>query len=124
MRERLNNIPILKERRKALRLNMTEEEIILWEHIKDSKLDGRKFRRQHSVGYYIADFYCPKEKLAIELDGFQHYSKEGLEKDIYRDKHLNDLGIKVLRFRNEEVKNFLLNVLNTIRCEFNNQPSN
>ena len=69
MSTKLNNLNFLKNTRDNLRKNMTEAELVLWEVLKDKKLSGRKFRRQHSIGYYIADFYCTSEKLIIELDG-------------------------------------------------------
>jgi len=72
----LNNINYLKDTRKYLRNNLTEAESLLWEVLKGKKLAGRKFRRQHSIGYYIVDFYCPSEKLIIELDGQHHFTPE------------------------------------------------
>ena len=95
---KLNNLSILKDTRILLRRNMTEAELILWEVLRDKKLRGRKFRRQHSIGYCIADFYWPSENIVIELDGKYHFTEEGLENDIDRDNHLALLGIKVLRF--------------------------
>jgi very-short-patch-repair endonuclease len=115
---RLNNLSVLKERRKELRSSLTEAEKVLWKVLKSSKLAGRKFRRQHSIGYYIADFYCPSEKLVIELDGQQHYFEEGKLKDKERDEHLKLLGIKVLRFKNEEVISNLNDVLKRIEEEY------
>ncbi|NVO10328.1 MAG: endonuclease domain-containing protein [Bacteroidales bacterium] len=115
----LHNIKYLEETRKHLRRNMTEAELILWSMLKDKKLRGRKFRRQHSIGYYIADFYCPSEKLVIELDGQHHYTSEGIENDQDRDKHLGLMGIKVLRFENKQVKENLTGVLKTIKEHFN-----
>ena len=64
---------------------------------------GRKFRRQHSVTNYILDFYCPTERLSIELDGSQHYTDKGLRYDKERTSHLNQLSIKVIRFENKLV---------------------
>jgi very-short-patch-repair endonuclease len=81
-------------------------------------LCGRKFRRQHSIGYYIADFYCPSEKLIIELDGQHHYTPEGIAKDLDRDKNLGIMDIKVLRFENKEVLNNLTQVLKIIKANF------
>lgn len=78
---------------------MAEE--ILWEQIKHSKLSGRKFRRQHSVGKYILDFYCPAEHLAIELDGPIHDRPERIVYDRKRTEYLNGVGIRVVRFRNK-----------------------
>ena len=87
--------------------------------MKKSQLEGRKFRRQHSVGNYVIDFYCPSEKVAVELDGAGHFTEEGLEKDEVRDSYLKSLGIKVLRFENKEVFDFTENVLEKIKSEFN-----
>jgi very-short-patch-repair endonuclease len=115
---KLNNLPYLKDTRKQLRRNMTEAELILWDVLKEKKLCGRKFRRQHSIGYYIADFYCSSEKLIIELDGQHHYIPEGLAKDIERDSHLALMDKKVLRFENKEVLNNLTEVLKQIKAQF------
>jgi very-short-patch-repair endonuclease len=114
----LNNISLLKDIRIHLRKNLTKAELVLWEVLKDKKLCGRKFRRQHSIGYYIADFYCPSEKLIIELDGQHHFTPEGIEKDLERDNHLELMNIKVLRFENKEVLNDLTNVLKKIKENF------
>ena len=118
MPTKLNNLPYLKDTRVKLRKNMTEAELVLWEVLKDKKLCNRKFRRQHSIGHYIADFYCTSEKLIIELDGQHHYSTEGIDKDIERDKHLEMMNIKVLRFENKEVFNNLTAVLKIIKAHF------
>ena len=104
--------------RQYLRRNMTEPEIVLWAVLKGKKLCGKKFRRQHSIGYYIVDFYCPSERLVIELDGSQHYTQNGLEKDKDRDLHLSEMGIKVVRFKNADVLNNLTSVLKTIKENF------
>ena len=98
---------------------MTEAEGCLWEALKNKKLEGLKFRRQHSIGYYIADFYCPSEKLIIELDGQHHYTIEGREKDLERDTHLALLQLKVLRFENREVLENLGKVLEEIKSNLN-----
>jgi very-short-patch-repair endonuclease len=68
--------------RKQLRNVGTSAEAELWKHISSRKLAGRKFRRQHSVGNFILDFYCPSEKLAIELDEENHFWQDGIEKDL------------------------------------------
>ncbi len=75
-KEQINNRPELKVFRKALRNNSTAAEATLWKMIKGKKLKGRKFRRQFSVEKFILDFYCPSEKLAIELDGAGHFTPE------------------------------------------------
>jgi very-short-patch-repair endonuclease len=122
MPTRLNNLSYLKDTREYLRKNMTEAEVVLWQVLKDKKLGGRKFRRQHSIGNYIADFYCPSEKLIIELDGEYHYSQEGITNDLERDTHLEMMKIKVLRFENKEVLQNLTNVLKEIKVQFNRIP--
>jgi very-short-patch-repair endonuclease len=100
-----------KEKRRNLRENMTEPERILWQELRCDKLDFR-FRRQFSIGHYITDFYCPRKKLAIELDGSVHNKQK--EYDAVRDKFMKDFEIKVLRFTNDEIKNNLKEVLNKI----------
>lgn len=90
----------------------------IWEILKDKKLSGRKFRRQHSIGNYIADFYCPSEKLIIELDGQYHYTPDGMSKDLDRDNHLAMMNINVIRFENMEVLNNLTSVVKTIKGYF------
>ena len=100
---RIYNKKYLKENRKNLRNNSTYAEVFLWNELKHSKLKDRKFRRQHSVGNYIVDFYCPSEKLAVELDGEIHFQEDQIKYDKQRDEYLNSLGIKVIRFENQEV---------------------
>lgn len=99
----LNNRPILKERRKELRNNATPAEQELWRVLKQSNLGGHKFRRQHSVGSYILDFYCPAKRLAIELDGDSHFTDDAIVYDRERTAYLNGVGIRVLRFLNSDV---------------------
>ena len=78
----LYNRPVLKNRRKELRNGATPAEIKLWSMLKHSNLGGYKFRRQQSVGSYILDFYCPSERLAIELDGDSHFTADAVEYDL------------------------------------------
>ena len=99
----IHNRPILKSRRKELRSNSTPAEKLLWSVLQHSNLGGYKFRRQHSVGAYILDFYSPSECLAVELDGDSHFTDEAIEHDRERTAYLNALGIKVLRFLNTDV---------------------
>lgn len=113
----IHNRKYLKHYRKDLRNNLTHAEVILWKHLKGSQL-GKKFRRQHSVGNYIIDFYCATERVAIELDGQHHYTEEGLKYDELRTKYLNSLNIRVLRFENARVLEELENVLEEIRACF------
>lgn len=103
-----------RQKRKILRHNLTESEKLLWFYLQNEKL-GWRFRRQHSVGHYILDFYCPQAKLAIELDGPSHDSDAAQENDREREKFLAACGIHVLRFRNEEVVVNITGVLNQIK---------
>ena len=90
---------------KSLRKNMTPEERHLWyDFLKKLPIT---INRQKVIGKYVVDFYCASAKIAIELDGSQHYTESATVKDIERDKYLNDFGIKVLRYSNHEFnKNF------------------
>ncbi len=124
--EQINNKKELESRRKDLRNSLTSAEATLWTLLKGKQLEGRKFRRQHSVGFYILDFYCPAEKLAVELDGQGHFTEEGLSRDEKRTKYLNSVGIKVIRFENEEIFQSPEGVLREIRNNFSsavNHPS-
>jgi very-short-patch-repair endonuclease len=103
-----------KENRRDLRKTQTKEELIFWAHVKDRRFHGYKFRRQYSVGNYIADFYCPELKLVVEIDGGQHYEKENIEKDLLRTKYFNSLGMKVKRYTNIDIKTNLVSVFDNL----------
>jgi very-short-patch-repair endonuclease len=113
----VHNSRSLKDRRRELRKNSTTAESWLWYSLRDNKL-GVKFRRQHSIGGYIADFYCQKAKLIIELDGGVHNTSEAKEYDRIRDKYFEELEYKVLRFSNQEVLEKTEEVLNKITSNF------
>ncbi|MEX2235405.1 MAG: endonuclease domain-containing protein [Cyclobacteriaceae bacterium] len=102
-RGHINNRPELEGHRKYLRNFSTSAEAALWILLKGKQLAGRKFRRQHSVGNYILDFYCPSEKLAVELDGEHHFTEEGIKYDEKRASYINQLDIRIVRFENSEV---------------------
>ena len=98
--ERPNSRPYLQTFRTELRKRLTPAEATLWRSLKGSRLDGRKFRRQHSVGSYILDFYCPAERLAVELDGQVHRNESAEVYDRERKLFLEYYGIKVIPFEN------------------------
>ena len=110
--------PYLKEYRKDLRNNSTRAERMLWKYLKNSQLDGRKFRRQYSFENHIIDFYCASEKLAIELDGAHHFTVAGMESDVKRDADLLLHGIRTIRIENEHVFKNTEAVLNLIKSCF------
>ena len=87
---------------RQLRKEMTKEERHLWYDF--LRTCPAKFYKQKIVGNYILDFYCEKARLAVELDGSQHYEESGLEYDRIRTEYLQGLGIRVLRFSNEDMK--------------------
>ena len=97
----LYNLPHQKAFRQALRTNGTAAEATLWSALKSAQLGGYKFRRQHGVGPYVLDFYCPAARLAVELDGAGHTDVVGQARDVARDSYLRALGIRVLRFENK-----------------------
>ncbi len=117
-KQNVNNLPKLKSFRKELRNNLTSAEAKLWKVLRNKNFEGRKFRRQHSVGNYILDFYCPSEKLAIELDGEVHFGDKARVYDRERRLFLEYFGIKVLRFENRIVFEELHWILDVIRSEF------
>ncbi|MEX2477147.1 MAG: endonuclease domain-containing protein [Gracilimonas sp.] len=100
-----------KQLRRDLRQNMTEPEKLLWERVRNKQLCGIKARRQYGIGPYVLDFYIPKAKLAIEVDGKIHLSKEVKENDINKDAFLNRNGIHVIRIKNEDVVNEIDDVI-------------
>jgi len=111
----LYNNKVLRERRRDLRNNATEAEQILWQHLKNSKLDGCKFVRQYSIGPYILDFYCPKLRLGIELDGSYHNAQNTVLYDKDRTEYLKTVNIKTIRFWNDAIIKSTNEVLKIIR---------
>ena len=114
----LNNLKNLKPQRKHLRNHSTSAESTLWNCLKNSQLEGRKFRRQHSIEFYILDFFCSSERINIELDGQEHFEGYGLVENEKRDEFLKSLNIKVLRFENKQVFENINWVLNEIKRHF------
>lgn len=120
----------IKEIKNNLRNNATPPEKILWRHIRNRQLLGRKFLRQHAIIYdsnkyehffFVPDFYCEAEKLAVELDGKIHdFTKE---RDANRDAIISDLNIRIVRIKNEELINIPA-VLEKIKTYFNLEDTN
>jgi very-short-patch-repair endonuclease len=107
------NLSRYKNRRSELRTNMTESETLFWQAVRGKQL-GVKFRRQHGIGHYIVDFYCPELCLVVELDGSGHFTPEGIDYDRVRDTYLTSLGLRILRFGNNEVTQNLVDVLEQV----------
>jgi very-short-patch-repair endonuclease len=103
---------VIKKQARELRNNATDSEKLLWKQLRNRKLSGYKFLRQHPIvykadykglNYFIADFYCDKKKTVIELDGPIHQNTE--DYDQFRDNEMKEMGIHVLRLKNNELKN-------------------
>jgi very-short-patch-repair endonuclease len=102
----------LKERARELRNNSTQSEIILWMHLKGKKIRGYDFHRQKPLSYFIVDFFCNELMLAIEVDGISHTGMK--QEDLRRQKHLEKIGIRFLRFTDDEVQTNTEEVLQQI----------
>lgn len=105
----------LKDYAKQMRNKPTEAEKLMWNVLSNKQLDGYKFRRQHIIGQFIADFICLKKNLIIEVDGLHHQLPENKTSDEQRTKWLNSEGYRVIRFKNKEVLTNLDHVLDKIR---------
>lgn len=112
----------LKGLARELRTRMTDAELVLWGKIRKKELKGFQFYRQKNIGNYIVDFYCPAAQLVIELDGGQHYSEVGMEKDKIRENYLASLGFTVLRFSDRDVLKNMDEVLQRIWEHLENPP--
>jgi len=115
--KRLHNRTEKKSKRQELRNSATAAEATLWKFLQGRQIYGRKFRRQHSIGPYIVDFYCPERRLVVELDGQPHYELSADTYEAERTKYLERLGIKIVRFENRLIYEALESVLETIRQE-------
>ncbi len=114
MSEKIFNLDAYTTRRQTLRNHATQPEKTLWARLRKEQL-GVKFRRQHGIGHYIVDFYCPQCRLVVELDGESHFTAEGKNYDKVRDIYMLSLGLRILRFANSEVMHNLEGVYNTIK---------
>ena len=109
----------LMKTRKRLRSEMPPAERILWSRLKKKQLGGFKFRRQYSVGPYVLDFYCPSVKLAVEIDGDLHYQDRAQEYDQQRDRYIENFGLRICRYTNQEIYRNLDDVLEDILANLN-----
>lgn len=114
MTQRLFNRPEYTERRRELRKQPTAPEFCLWQALRGAQL-GVRFRRQHGIGFYIADFYCASARLVIEVDGDSHFTADGQAYDAVRTAYFASCGLRELRFTNLEVMANLDAVVQTIR---------
>jgi len=101
--------PQMLLRARQLRKEMTPAELQLWVRLRGKQVGNTAFRRQHAIGPYVVDFYAPKARLVVEVDGFQH--SEQVEYDAQRTVYLDEKGIRVLRFWNKDVMNKIDHVL-------------
>ena len=109
------NLKSKKEPRKDLRRNGTTAEAVLWKYLQKRQIQGKKFRRQASVGPYFVDFYCPECRVVVELDGAPHFRLTSAEYQEERSKYLESLGIQIVRFENYIVFRNPEAVIETIR---------
>jgi len=109
---------------RQLRKSQTSAETLLWDLLRDRKLPGFKFRRQHQLGDYVADFYCREAQLVIECDGTIHQGNESWYHDQNRDIYMINQGLTVMRFKNEEVLTETDRVLSDIAACLTGQRKN
>ena len=113
-RKRIRSPAGVRSRARELRKTQTPAERLLWEHLRGRRHGDLKFRRQHPIGRFIVDFFCPEAKLILEVDGPTH--DEQVEDDAWRTGQLQAQGYSVLRFKNEDVTGNLESVLHRIRA--------
>src|SRR5215510_3537016 len=101
--------------KRRLRSDMTGPETRLWSKLRAPQLNGMKFRRQHGIGPYIVDFYCPEQSFVIEIDGDSHADAEQIDKDQRRDRYLQSIGLRVVRYRNNDIIKNLDGVLEDLQ---------
>jgi len=115
MKKRLRSFPAAILNARSLRKHATIPERVLWDALRDRRLDGWKFRRQHPIGQFVIDFFCREKAVAIEVDGEVHDEIERASHDLERSRYLEMRGISILRFTNRQVIDDLPGVLLEIR---------
>ena len=118
MYDHIHNLKFLRDARKQLRKDITLEEELLWYKLWRKNI-GYRFHRQHSIGNFIADFFCAEKRLIIELDGRQHLDNKEYDKE--RTDYFESLGIKVIRFWNNEIRDDLNGVVLKIKKELSSR---
>lgn len=113
-KKRIRTPAQIQQRARELRREMTLAEKLLWSRLRNKRLDGLKFRRQHPLGPFIADFYCAAQRLVVEIDGDIHDLQPG--RDAARTEQFEQYGCRVIRFRNEQVLNDIEDVLAAIEA--------
>ena len=103
---------------RTLRKNLTKQELVLWQLLRNHKFFGYEIRRQSPIGKYIVDFVCREKKIIVEIDGGQHNETENREYDLERTKYLNNKGYKVVRFWNNDVDSNLAGVYEKLKEVF------
>jgi very-short-patch-repair endonuclease len=121
---KIYNITSGKQKRQTLRNETPPAEQRLWARLRGRQILGFKFRRQYSVDHYVIDFYCPRLKLAIEVDGDSHFQDAAEDYDAQRQQYIEALGIRFLRFTNREVYERLNDVLEVILRTLREMDSN
>jgi very-short-patch-repair endonuclease len=120
-RKRIRTSAQIQQRARELRKEMTPAEKLLWSRLRNKQLKGLKFRRQHPLGPFIADFYCAARRLVVEIDGDIHDLQP--ERDAARTEQFKQYGYRLIRFRNKQVLNDIEEVLATIEvaCTIDNE---
>ncbi len=108
--------PQIFQRAQDLRKQTTEAEELLWKKLRNRRFEGLKFRRQHPLNRFIVDFYCHEKLLVVEVDGGIHDDLEVKERDEGREEELKNFGLRIVRYRNEEVINDMNGVLDRLRA--------
>ncbi|MDD2730801.1 MAG: endonuclease domain-containing protein [Candidatus Portnoybacteria bacterium] len=114
MINKVHNLKSQIKLRKDLRQKQTKAELLLWQRIRNKQL-GYKFRRQHGIGPYVVDFYCPKAKAIVEIDGDIHFYEQNIKADKQREEYLKSQGLIVKRYTNLDVIKNISNVLEDLR---------
>ncbi len=113
--------PSIFEKAKLLRQHLTKTEASLWDELRNRKL-GVKFRRQHPISFYIVDFYCHEKRLVIEVDGNYHLNSSQQNDDQVREDELQNLGLRIVRFTDEQVLKQIEKVIEEIKSEIASAP--